>query len=262
MSAIILSDEIVHYEVLGRGKPLIFIHGWIGSWRYWIPSMQSTSTRFRSYAIDLWGFGDSAKIPHLYTLDKQVDLLDEFIDKLGIGKIALIGHGLGSLVCVLYATRKSNYVDRLLTISAPFRYKDISPRLWNTSPTDLADWLFRNSSAIEPLRQEAPKADPEAIKFSLDKFDQYQFKEIITNFCVSHLSIYGQNDPIINHFPQNHSSNLPSLTHQIIFEGSGHFPMLDQPSKFDRLLADFLSLQAGESPRQLQLKDKWKRRVR
>jgi CheY-like chemotaxis protein len=33
--------EIVHYEVLGRGRPLIFLHGWIGSWRYWIPSMQS-----------------------------------------------------------------------------------------------------------------------------------------------------------------------------------------------------------------------------
>jgi hypothetical protein len=38
--------------------------------------------------------------------------------------------------------------------------------------------------------------------------------------------------------------------------------MLDEPSKFNRLMADFLTLSSGESPRQLQLKEEWKRRVR
>jgi hypothetical protein len=37
---------------------------------------------------------------------------------------------------------------------------------------------------------------------------------------------------------------------------------LDESSKFNRLLADFLALPSGESPRQLQLKEEWKRRVR
>ena len=50
--------------------------------------------------------------------------------------------------------------------------------------------------------------------------------------------------------------------HQIVFESSGHFPMLDESSKFNRLLADFLNLNSGVSPRQLQLKEEWKRRVR
>ena len=61
MSAIILRDEIVHYDVLGRGRPLLFLHDWVGSWRYWIPTMQAASTSFRAYALDLWGFGDTAK---------------------------------------------------------------------------------------------------------------------------------------------------------------------------------------------------------
>jgi pimeloyl-ACP methyl ester carboxylesterase len=224
--------------------------------------MQSTSTRFRSYAIDLWGFGDSTKIPYLYTLDKQVDLLDDFIDKLGIGKIALVGHGLGSLVCVLYGARKPDCVDRILTVSAPFEYEDISPRLLDTSPSDLADWLFNNSPPIEPIWQEAQKADSDAIKCSLDKFDQNQFVEIITKFRISHLTIYGQNDPLVTRVQQSLIPTLPSLSHQIVFEESGHFPMLDQPSQFNRLLADFLSLQTGESPIQLRVKDEWKRRVR
>jgi len=96
MSVVILQDEIVHYEVLGRGKPLIFLHGWVGSWRYWIPSMQAASMSFRTYALDLWGFGDSAKVPNYYSLDQQVNLLDKFLQEMGIGKVALIGHGLGA----------------------------------------------------------------------------------------------------------------------------------------------------------------------
>ena len=63
MSAILLEQDIVHYEVLGRGRPLVFLHGWVGSWRYWIPVMQAASISFRAYALDLWGFGDSAKKP-------------------------------------------------------------------------------------------------------------------------------------------------------------------------------------------------------
>ena len=66
MSAIILEQEVVHYEVLGRGRPLIFLHGWVGSWRYWIPVMQAASLTFRAYALDQWGFGDTAKDPNRY----------------------------------------------------------------------------------------------------------------------------------------------------------------------------------------------------
>ena len=41
MSVVLLDQQVVHYEVLGRGRPLIFLHGWVGSWRYWIPVMQA-----------------------------------------------------------------------------------------------------------------------------------------------------------------------------------------------------------------------------
>ncbi|HDN79852.1 MAG TPA: alpha/beta hydrolase, partial [Chloroflexi bacterium] len=59
MSAIVIDGGIIHYEVIGRGRPLIFIHGWLGSWRYWMGSMEELSPYFRTYALDLWGFGDS-----------------------------------------------------------------------------------------------------------------------------------------------------------------------------------------------------------
>jgi pimeloyl-ACP methyl ester carboxylesterase len=91
MSAILLDGMIVHYEVLGRGRPIIFLHGWVGSWRYWIASMQVASTSFRAYGLDLWGFGESAHDPMRYTIDQQTDLLSRFLDEMGIGKVALVG---------------------------------------------------------------------------------------------------------------------------------------------------------------------------
>ena len=59
MSAVVIGEGLVHYEAMGRGKPVVFIHGWLGSWRYWVPAMEEISSRHRSYALDLWGFGDS-----------------------------------------------------------------------------------------------------------------------------------------------------------------------------------------------------------
>ena len=40
MSAITIGGDLIHYEVLGRGRPVLLVHGWIGSWRYWVPAMQ------------------------------------------------------------------------------------------------------------------------------------------------------------------------------------------------------------------------------
>ena len=76
------------------------------------------------------------------------------------------------------------------------------------------------------------------------------------------LLVNGQNDPAINPPELDALVTLPEQTHGILFEQSGHFPMLDESSKFNRLLVDFLALGPGESPRQLQLKEEWKRRVR
>ena len=117
MSAILLDSSIVHYEVLGRGRPVIFLHGWVGSWKYWIASMQVTSTSYRAYALDLWGFGDTAHNVLNYSLEQQSTLLDRFLNEMGIGKIALVGHGLGALVGMKFASRFPQSVDRVMAIS-------------------------------------------------------------------------------------------------------------------------------------------------
>ena len=127
MSAILLDGQIVHYEVLGRGRPIIFLHGWVGSWRYWITSMQVASTSYRAYGLDMWGFGESARDPMLYTIDQQTDLLSSFLDDLGIGKVAIVGHGLGALVGFNFCARWPKSVDRMMAVNFPLFYDSINP---------------------------------------------------------------------------------------------------------------------------------------
>jgi pimeloyl-ACP methyl ester carboxylesterase len=261
MSAIILQDEIVHYEVLGRGRPVVFIHGWVGSWRYWIPNMQAASTSFRAYAIDLWGFGDTAKEPEKYLLSQQTALLDDFLAEMGIGKIAIIGHGLGAIVGLLFAEKYPKYVDRVMAVGLPLESSLVNSRLEQADPEELADWLLGDTPDSQAARLEAPKADRDAIVRSLNNLQSVQIN-LAEQISTPSLLVFGQNDPAITMANNDSLITLPEHMHHIIFDQSGHFPMLDQANKFNRLMNDFLSLQSGESPQQLQLKEEWKRRIR
>jgi pimeloyl-ACP methyl ester carboxylesterase len=262
MSAIVLADEIVHYEVLGRGRPLILLHGWVGSWRYWLPSMQAASISSRAYAFDLWGFGDTAKNPSRYALEEQVALLGQFQSSLGIGKAALVGHGLGALVALQYALQNSGSVDRIMIIGLSLGNNHLSPRLRTASPQELADWLLLRSDGNEAARGEAPKTDVLAIQAPMANLHLINPLGLSPQINTPCLWIQGKNDPIADLPRLEQLAHMPEQSHHIVFEQSGHFPMLDEPTKFNRLLADFLTLDSGESPRQLQLKEEWKRRVR
>jgi pimeloyl-ACP methyl ester carboxylesterase len=262
MSAIILDNEIVHYEVLGRGRPVFFLHGWVGSWRYWIPSMQVLSSGYRTYAIDFWGFGGTAKEPSRYLLTNQRDLLNYFMYELGIGKIALIGHGLGAVIALMFTDKYPNLVDRIMAISLPLETNLISQRLLQSSPGELADWLLGLTPETQAARTEAPKADQDAILRAIHNLNSIELTELPKRLTTPCLLVNGLNDPAITLPQQEKISQLPPNMHQITFNQSGHFPMLDQPNKFNRLMNDFLSLESGKSPSQLQLKEEWKRRLR
>jgi pimeloyl-ACP methyl ester carboxylesterase len=261
MSAILLDGGIVHYEVIGRGRPVIFLHGWVGSWRYWVPAMQTASMGFRAYALDMWGFGDTIRDPARYGIDKQVSLLDHFLQELGMGKVAIVGHGLGALVGLLFTLRYPTVVDRIMAVSVPFDANAVNNRLRSASLQELVDWLLNKDAAAEPARTDGLKADPLTLSTSFGSPDLFNFTHRMGSMHNPCLLVYGQNDPAIS-APTLQSSNMSLNMDAVMLEQSGHFPMLDDPARFNRLLTDFLALGPGESPRELLFKEEWKRRVR
>lgn len=262
MSAIIQDNALVHYEVLGRGKPVLFLHSWVGSWRYWVRSMEFTSTRHRTYALDFWGFGASRKLPSRYTLENQVSLVHDFILHMGIDHFTLVGHGLGAIIANYYAADYSEHVERLMVISFPMGNQNANPRLITLSPIEAAEWLFGRTPENKASRIDATKADPQAIQISIGQFEQVNWRQLISRVPVSTLWIQGQHDQAIHSPSGEQLTNLPDLADFLFFSDSGHFPMLDEPNKFHRLLLEFLKLEPGRDPKELSVKPMWKRRVR
>ena len=57
MALLVTEQGVVHYETYGRGRPVLLLHGWLGSWALWRKTIEELGKEFRTYAIDFWGFG-------------------------------------------------------------------------------------------------------------------------------------------------------------------------------------------------------------
>lgn len=262
MSAIIVDDDVVHYEVLGRGRPVIFIHGWLGSWRYWIPTMQALSAEYRAYAVDLWGFGDSGKRRERYHLDAQVELVRGFMDRLAILKAAFIGHGLGGAVAAHFARRYPEMADRVMGVSVPLTRAALNGRLLDTPLPGLIESFLGRGPQVDPISREAGKTDPAAVGVSAQALRDVDLKDAVADLKLPCLLVYGLKDAMITPPEDGLMEFLTNNVHSIELDDSRHFPMLDEAAKFNRLLVDFLSLKSGEALTNLELKEEWKRRVR
>jgi len=150
-----------------------------------------------------------------------------------------------------------------MAVGLPDGRHTLNPRLYNDAPSELAEWLFSRMPEGEAARVEAPKTDQKAIQYSLASLQRQDISAYAASITTPCLLVYGQNDPVVMEDSAAESlPEFPEHIHQIIFDQSGHFPMLEEMNKFNRLLVDFLSLGSGISPRQLQLKEEWRRRVR
>lgn len=262
MSALIVADELVHYEVLGRGRPLIFLHGWLGSWRYWIPTMQALSAEYRAYALDLWGFGDSAKVSERYGLDAQAEMVAQFMEQLGILRAAFVGHGLGAAVAARLAALHPDLADRALAVGLPLQPAAVSGRLLAGPAVSLIDWLLGRGPAVDPISREAAKSDPLAVETSVRAVLELDMPAALAGLRSPLLLVHGEKDPLVAPPDAAALGRLDGNVHSIGLEESRHFPMLDEAAKFNRLVADFLALPAGDSLTSLGLKEEWRRRIR
>ncbi|MCU0542301.1 MAG: alpha/beta fold hydrolase [Oscillatoriaceae cyanobacterium Prado104] len=95
-------DYSIQYTVQGSGRPLILIHGFgasIGHWRQNIPALAAGG--YRVFALDLLGFGASAKPPIDYTLELWEELLADFWKELVREPAIFVGNSIGALLSLM-----------------------------------------------------------------------------------------------------------------------------------------------------------------
>ena len=164
MSITTIEDNFVHYEVLGRGAPIIFIHSWFGSWRYWWPTMQALSRHHRTFAFDFWGYGDSGKVAAYYNFEAYLSMLPKFVDTLGITHpFTIVGHGLGAAVALRYARINPQKVDRLISVALPITGRLINDQLKKSDPAGFLNRLMNRTSQYPELAKEMAKTDAAAV---------------------------------------------------------------------------------------------------
>lgn len=262
MSITTVGDKLIHYEAVGRGEPLIFIHGWLGSWRYWWSSMQALSVHHRAFALDLWGFGDSSKAEEKYSFADYVEMIGHFMDRLGIARpVTLVGHGLGAAVALRFATEHPQDVKRLAAVALPIDGGYLHTRLTeDDSAAFIARVLGKNNSHPE-IETELRKTDTEAMNSAARELLQQDFAVDLDNVPCPVLLVYGDQDPVVRQPAGEHDRYRQPQEKRafVTLESSTHFPMLEETAKFSHLLLDFT--RADSDLRELSPKDYWKRRT-
>ncbi|PZS31132.1 MAG: hypothetical protein DLM58_12395 [Pseudonocardiales bacterium] len=102
------------------GPPVVLLHGMAGSHIYWGADFDVLADRARLIAVDLLGFGQSAKPVTGYGPREHADAVVGCLRELGITEPALlVGHSMGALVALAVATHYPEAVDRVVAIAAP-----------------------------------------------------------------------------------------------------------------------------------------------
>ncbi len=274
MSAIYLDNWLVHYEVFGRGQPVIFLHSWVGSWRYWVSTMDHVSDRYRTYALDFWGFGESDRSLDTPSIATYVDMLRRFMDGMGISRANFVGHGLGGMVAASAARQFPERFLRLMLVSTPLQGSILgaatkrgtfSRLLGHTNPTTIWSKLIRQIPIDDAETQQELYEDTESLSEKVVNSLQRSMMSTDLRPVLQELSddipvlvTYGEKDSIV---PPDHAMFLreeESRPHQlIVIPGVSHFPFLQERTTFSRILMDFLVSQG--SP--VEIKEQWRRRV-
>lgn len=104
---------------MGKGNDIVLVHGIESSSSYWDGLAPALAERNHITTIDLLGFGKSPKPLNIaYSLHDQVSWLKKTLDAQGVTTCDMIGHSLGSLVCLAYAAKYPHAV-RSLTLFSP-----------------------------------------------------------------------------------------------------------------------------------------------
>jgi pimeloyl-ACP methyl ester carboxylesterase len=244
--------------VYGRGRPVILLHGWLGSWALWQDTMAYLGSFYRVYALDFWGFGESGKKRNSYAVQDFVSLVDQFMDCMGIDSAPLVGHSMGGTVGLSVATQYPNRVNKVVVVGSPIEGSSLALLLKLLGKRPVAVILFNMMWAFRlGLRAYAPQIchDPrfpdmmdkdlsrttvESFLLSIASLHRTDLRPSLPQIKIPTMGMYGGRDIIVD--PQQWKPLQEGIPHARIerFLRAGHFIMLDDSQPFLCKLKEFL----------------------
>ncbi|HKW70989.1 MAG TPA: alpha/beta hydrolase [Candidatus Dormibacteraeota bacterium] len=119
----------LYYETHGTGRPVILLHGGLGSGEMFGPVLPLLAERRRVITVDLQGHGRTADIDRPLDVRLMADDIAALIDNLGLDRPDLVGYSLGGGVALHTAAKYPAKVGRLVVVSANIRPDAIYPEM-------------------------------------------------------------------------------------------------------------------------------------
>ncbi len=264
MQRIALSGGSVAYRQKGYGPPLLLLHGWGGSSRYWRSSLEALGDTRTVYALDLPGYGDSPPWDGPANIERAAALVVEFANALGLDRFDLTGHSLSTSVAVhvalsipervrsLVLTCTSTYrneferraaeqIHRILGLwlrvrrpwmeSVPMIYRAAARRFFYRVPSD---HVLRESFS-DFLRMDRDTGLAHAADVT-----NGDYHAVLRQVSVPTLLIGARQDNVMRTAGTPYIAQLIPNCRLIWMERCGHLPMIERPDLYNRLLREFL----------------------
>jgi pimeloyl-ACP methyl ester carboxylesterase len=266
VSSITTDQGIVHYEVYGRGKPVILLHGWLGSWGLWQETMAYLGRYYRTYALDFWGFGESGKKRETYAVQDFVSLVNQFMEQLGIMHAPLVGHSMGGTVSLSVAIRYPERVSKVVVVGSPIVGSSLAFPLKLAGMRPIAFLLFnmmtvfrfgvrmaspiicRDERFADMMDRDLSRTTVESFLLSIASLRRTDLRPMLDQIKIPAMGIYGDRDNIVH--PKQWQPMQKGIPHAQIerFPLVGHFPMLEEPQAFSERLKAFLDKETPVQP--------------
>ena len=269
----VLHGHRVAYRSAGSGPAIMLVHGITSTSATWERVMPYLATRFTVIAPDLLGHGQSAKPRGDYSLGAYASGVRDLMVSLGHERATFVGHSLGGGVVMQLAYQFPERCERLVLVDSGGLGREVNlllrsatlplsevvlPVLASTRILDAGRTVSRlfgrlgirvGTDVAELAKGHASLADAEAraafvhtLRTIVDPGGQRvnASDRLYLAQNVPFMLVWGEHDPII---PVKHglaAHELVPTSRLEVFEGSGHFPHLDEPQRFLDVLLDFI----------------------
>lgn len=196
---IVLNDVTLSYEVIGHGKPMVFVHGNGEDHRIFDKTADVLKDQFTCYLVDSRGHGKSSEIASFHYREMAMDMI-LFMDKLGLQDVTFVGFSDGGIIGLL-AAGMTRRITRLVVCGA------------NTKPSGLkAHFLigmrianfFKRDPLIKLMLTEPDITDDELSRISAKTLVLAGSRDLIRR---------EETDHIANTVPDAQEHILPGETH-------------------------------------------------
>jgi 3-oxoadipate enol-lactonase len=253
-----IRDISLHYEITGQGQPLVFIHGLGLSGREWERQVPCFSERYQVITFDVRGHGRSDKPPSPYNIELFATDTATLIEALAPVPAHVVGHSMGGMIAFQFAVSMPELIKSLVIVNSGPEFVvrtvvqrlEILRRLTIIRVMGMRKYGEFLSKRLFPLQEQkelrkliAKHLAENSEKAYLNSFSALQgwsVEESLTDIRCPTLVIAADQDYTPVSYKEEYARRIPNAELAVIAD-SRHATPLDQPDRFNAVLADFLS---------------------